>query len=118
MEPEAFCRAALAGLDDWVTEAADQAAVTVLLSNFIRTRPTEPLFMESLRALARNRDNGSLSRAAVAIWERWRLEKNRPARRDEPLPLRPEDHGTAPSREISSPKAGRSDSLPPRVRPR
>ena len=65
IEPGDFCRLARAHLDDWVPSGADHAAVAVLLSHFARSGPAEPLFLESLRALARDPNNGSLAAAAA-----------------------------------------------------
>lgn len=91
MEPSEYCRLALRRLGDWVPGGADHAAVAVLLSHFVRTRPSEPLFLASLRALARDPDNGSLAAAAVAIAEGWRAAKQRAAAEAQPITRRPED---------------------------
>ena len=91
MEPAEFCAVALAHLDDWAPVAADRAAVAVLLAHFARARPSEPLFVESLRALARDRGNGSLATAAAAIRDEWRAALARGQSAAAPVRLRPED---------------------------
>src|SRR5689334_14523965 len=95
MEPEAFCRAALERIDDWAADA-DRAAIAVLLGHFIRSRPSAPLFAESLRALARDTSNGSLSRAALAIRDRWRSGLETGPREEPPVRPRTEDAAPAP----------------------
>src|SRR5436190_23522923 len=108
MEPDAFCRAALERVDDWAVDA-DRAAIAVLLGHFIRSRPSEALFAESLRALARDTSNGSLSRAALAIWERWRSGLDLPARVTPPVRPRPDDAAPAPTPAPTSPPATAPD---------
>jgi hypothetical protein len=91
IEPGDFCRLARAHLDDWVPSGADHAAVAVLLSHFARSGPAEPLFLESLRALARDPNNGSLAAAARTIHDGWRIARSREFDLLRPLRLRADD---------------------------
>jgi hypothetical protein len=97
MEPAEYCAWARQHLDDWVPEGCDQAAVAVLLAHFARARPSDALFAESLRALARDRGNGSLASAATAIYHGWRAALARARSDAAPLTLRPDDVRAAPS---------------------
>src|SRR5438067_1754494 len=96
MDPGEYCRLALSHLTDWVPTGADQAAIAVLLSHFARARPAEALFLESLRALARDPNNGSLADAARAIHDGWRAAQTREHELLRPLRLRGEDRASAP----------------------
>ncbi len=90
MEPGEHCQTMLTHLDDWEHTLADRAAVASLLSYFARSRPSEALFLESLRALVRDPHNGSLAAAATAIHEQWRDALRREEAAREPIQLRPE----------------------------
>jgi len=125
MEPADFCKLALTRLQDWVSGQADEVAVAVLLSHFARSRPTEPLFLESLRALARDRANGSMAAAALAIRQEWLAARRHAEAEHEPLRLRPEDRpagetGASRGRPRAGPEAraqpetGPTPAVPPR----
>lgn len=91
MDPTEFCRAELARLADSEPRGADRAAVASLLMHFIVGRPTTALFLESLRALARDPSNGSLAAAAAAISEAWHDALRRAQAASEPIRLRADD---------------------------
>src|SRR5262245_34374472 len=105
MEPGEYCRLALSHLDDWVPSGADHAAVAVLLSHFARSAPAEPLFLESLRALARDPNNGSLAAGARTIHDGWRAGQTRELQVLRPLRLRPEDKVPLGQRRADRPRA-------------
>jgi hypothetical protein len=117
MEPAEYCGWALEHLDDWAPVTADHAAIAVLLAHFARTRPSEPLFVESLRALARDGAGGSLSSAAGAIYRGWRAELGRARAEGEPLTLRPEDLRPAPPTPRPEPDAAPRAGEQPATRP-
>jgi hypothetical protein len=96
VEPAEYCAWALQHLDDWVPEGCDQAAVAVLLAHFSRARPSDALFVESLRALARDQTNGGHANAATSIYRGWRAALTRARVDAAPLALRPDDAHAGP----------------------